>query len=227
MSKTTTTLIEILETTAFDYGFDKVFSKETNQILKGDEDVALQVQIVQYSPFIQNLSNREIFGGYFLKSQGANKKFKQMFINRFLQYEIAFQTVDLFRNNCAAMLAQNDQYISSIYENFEKYASGYNDTNTTKNENENDVDNNIRKVNSAVISTPQDNPLVDLNNDIVDYADGSSRANEKTSNNKDINKNANEQTTSTNFNPDVLQKLDNLYSDKLNEFENALFLKIF
>lgn len=224
--KTTTTLEELIRTQAANNDFDDIFSKERNQIILGGDVDSLLQQVAQYTPFIKKLTDIYIFGYYKLLSDGADKYFKQMFLNRFLNFEIGFQTVDLFRNKVSSLLAINDQYLSLLYDNFFKYGKGYSTSKTNQTSSTTSNQKTHNRDRNAHVDLPQDNINLDLENNLVSYAndtnfDNSSSETTNTSNNKNDSISEAER-----YDASVLEKLNNLYNQKLDEFENALFLKV-
>lgn len=224
--KTTTTLEEIIRTQAKQNDFDDLFSKERNQIILGGDVDSLLQQVAQYTPFIKKLTDIYIFGYYKLASQGADKLFKHMFLNKFLNYEIAYQTVDIFRNKVVGMLSMNDQYLSMVYDNFINYGRGYGTSKTDQQTSSTADQKSKNRDRNASVDLPQDNTNLDLENDLVSYANNTFYDNNSGETNNNASSKSNSNSETQHFDPSVIEKLNNLYTRKLDEFEKKLFMKV-
>lgn len=212
--KTTTTIFEILQSEYVANGFDEFYNAETNQLIEyGGKDAFIN-KIYQNDKDVNKLANRYIFGEYNLQSPGCDASFKRMFMLRFLNREIAFQTVDMFRNKLIGLLVANDQYLSLTYDHFEDmFASGNSSDNTQTSQSQYDDRN-------ADVDLPQNNTELSLDDAVVKYAS-------TTHYDRNRNKTSGENKTSqVGYNANVLQLLNNVYTNKLDEFDQKLFLQI-
>lgn len=214
--KVTTTIYEIIQSEYWASGNDEFFNKDTNQLITQGDKNALINKIYKFDKDgdVYKICERYLFGEFDLTSPQADYYFKRMLITRFLNREIAFQTVDLFRNRMVSMLMANDQYLSNIYDNFYNiFSGGSSGTNSASG-------SNVYKDRSADATLPQDKTGVDLNDDTVPYADTTHYDNNK----QDTTQNGRHDSVA--FSASVLAQLDNIYNKKLNEFDAELFLQV-
>ena len=210
--KTTTTLLDLITAQASIDGYDAFFNPETNQLRENGD--SLLTQIAEYTPFIQNVTNKVIFSGFNLSDKSTDNFFKQVFLNRFVNREIKFQTVDLFRSKLVNLMLTNNQWFCDTFKNFDDMFNG------VSRSSQNAGQDQSGESRTAMSTLPQDNTELSLDDDNVAYAD-----------NTDYNKNKNHQTShqsNNSFvaNPSVVKQLDNVFNKKLDEFDRQLFLQI-
>lgn len=210
--KTTTTLLEIIQAKAKTEGYNAFFNQDTNQLrTMGD---SLLTEVAQYTPFIRTITNSEIFSNFALSDQDADKFFKQIFLNRFINREIKYQTLDLFRNKLVNLMLTNNQWICDVF----KY---YNDMfNGVQHASQNSQQNSNNEARTADSTLPQDNTKLNLNDSEVPFADSTNYQHGET------NVQAHQASNSSSNSPSVIDQLDNVYNRKLDEFDGALFLQI-
>lgn len=211
--KTTTTILEILQAKAARSGYN-AFIADDGTFRLADDGTSIISQIAQYSDFIKDISSYEIFGGFVFKDKNVDIFVKRLFLSRFLNREIKFQTIDLFRNKLVFLLAENEQWFTNVYNKFEKMFDGENNSNSS------DDEHSLNEGRGANSTLPQDNTQLDLSSDIVEYADDTQYNRGKTDTTK------NSASTSTSASTGVIQALDNVYLKKFKEFESALFLGV-
>lgn len=210
--KTTTTLLEVITSEAKKEGYDAFFNKETWQLKEmGD---SLLTQIAQYTPFIRELTNKAIFGGAYLSDQNADKFFKQVFLNRFINREIKYQTIDLFRNKLVNLMYTNNQWFCETYKYFNDMFNGVGHASTNEGQNQQDENR------TANATLPQDQTALSLDDENVPYADETNYGRSKS------NIARHQESNTSSNNPSVVQQLDNVYNRKLDEFDAGLFLQI-
>lgn len=211
---TTTSLLRILKAKAYRSGHDDIFDKKANQIIRQGGDNALIIQLAKYTDFADTLVTSELFAGERLKVVEADKYFKKIFVNKFINREIKYQTLDLFRNQLISLYFSNEDYICYLYENYKNLMENKTTTNS------NSTNNRTNNSRSAHSDLPQDNTGLDLNNDVVDYANYTdySKTREKGDGTND--------SVQTRPSVENLEKLNLLWSKKLEEFDKKLFLAI-
>lgn len=117
---------------------------------------SLLTEVAQYTPFIRTITNSEIFSNFALSDQDADKFFKQIFLNRFINREIKYQTLDLFRNKLVNLMLTNNQWICDVF----KY---YNDMfNGVQHASQNSQQNSNNEARTADSTLPQDNTQLNL-----------------------------------------------------------------
>lgn len=210
--KTTTTLLEIIQSKAKREGYNAFFNKDTWQLrTQGD---SLLTEVAQYSDFIRTITNEEIFAGFSLSDQNADKFFKRMFLNRFINREIKYQTLDLFRNQLVSLMASNNQWFCDVFKYYDDMFNGVNRGSQNSGQNKRD------ETRTANATLPQDNTKLDLDSNIVPYADSTDYSHGK----EGIE--AHSSSNSSSNSPSVITQLNNVYTKKLDEFDAKLFLQI-
>lgn len=179
-------------------------------------------QVAQYTPMVQAIVNQTIFGKFHFSNQDFDTFFKKAFMNRFLDREISPQVLDVWRQRLVSLCIVNDQYLSNIYEHFADMFSNHG-----LNHSETDTTNSkvgTRNNRSAHRSLPQDTAELSLDDDIVQYPDYTDY--DKSRDNDDTTGKSVTDSTSDHFSPEVLEKLNNVYEKKLDEFDRKLFIQI-
>ena len=214
--KTTTTINEVITSELINNGLNEFINivNGRKKITMNDDKFTFIRKIAQYDTDVQKVVNRTLFMNYKFTDEKTDKFFKHAFITRFLDRQIANQTIDLFANHLVSFCILNESYIQNLVNNFDKYLKADANTDTTSESKSNDGNN------SASISLPQDNVNLDLGSNTADYADTNDiyRAY-----NNATNKSNNHSTT---YNADVLDKLNEQWDNIMYRFDKKLFLQI-
>lgn len=235
--KTTTTIDDLIRTGAKRQGYD-AFIDENGLIRTGSTRSNIMKQISDYTVFIKKVTDPEIFDNFCFENSSVDAFFKRAFLTRFESREIAFQTVDVFRNKLVSKMIINEQWLTEIYQHFDDIFNGLSTASQdatahslTETNNTTDTTTNHRDRN-ANVTLPQDNTNLSLENDFVDYADRTYFDNNRTiqnivSHGTSETNSENHQNSVNNANKiEVIQALNNVYENKLREFDRALFLQI-
>lgn len=235
--KTTTTIEDIIRSSAKRSGYN-VFIDENGLFRLNGARTNLIQQINDYTDFIKNITDKEIFGFYAFQNKDVDKFFKRAFLLRFINREIAFQTIDIFRPKLISKMIINEQWLTEVYVHFDDIFNGLdtgsqNSTNHSITETSQETNQHTTgRDRNAKVTLPQDNTNLDLENNLVDYADETNFDNSKQDVNtvsqgtSETNAQAHQQQQSNSSKIEVLQALNNLYEEKLKEFDKALFLQI-
>lgn len=212
--KTTTTILDIINAKAHREGYNEFFDRERFQLRKTDDKTNLMYQVACYTDFIRNITNEEIFGEFSLSDQDADCYFKHMFLNKFIDREIKYQTLDVFRNKLVSLMLINNQWICDTYKYFDDMFNGV----TRGSTNTNGTSHSDGRGANATL--PQDQTSLDLNSNEVPFAD-------ETTYNRGDGRTTNHTTTNATVNsPSVIGQMDDVFEKKLNEFDAQLFLQI-
>lgn len=171
--------------------------------------------MAHYTPLISEIVNDTFFGDVESSNAELDNKFKQMFTMRYLNREIAYQTVDLFRNKVASEYLSDMTYLEQVFTNFAGMVSNEQDGQSkTHSTSGSDGVTNSRNANATL---PQDQVDLDLTNDTVKYADTTDYA--KTNTHSQGGDDAQTNTEHTNMTPDNVLKLDQVYTKVLDRYE--------
>lgn len=191
MSKYTTTIYEILAGEAHREGFSDFLAPDGLHVIGYGDDLAFTSKVASYDADVKKWADRVIFGRCALASPGADYFFKKAFVQRFINREIAFQTVDLWRIKLVGEMTRYGQWISNTYDSFDKIYVGEKDGKTTGNLAANhsdastiDFTGNVNSTGKSQTDTnstsrqrdldatlPQNETSLSLDSDDVSYAD--------------------------------------------------------
>lgn len=205
MSKYTTTISEIVHSEMKRNGYSDFIRKDHTLKSFTDNEI-LEYMILKYDDdTLLSVINRNIFGGFSFSNNEIDVFFKKLFINKFWDREIKFQTLDLFRSKLLTQLLINKSWIENTYTYYTDiyFKKGTSDsdsktnshsetnsntdstnnsvTNTTSHSVTNTENNDLGRNRSATESLPQDQTSINVNDDNLQYPD--SRDFTNTSNN--------------------------------------------
>lgn len=208
--KITTTLEEYIKTELVRKCYDEFFDVTTDQIRTGWE-TSIMGKIVMYDPDVQVIVNGDLFSGLSLDDPTADLRFKKGFINKFLDYEIGAQTIDLWRSKMVYEFLTQRDYINTLFTKYNEFLTGGTDNTGTS-----EVDSESRN-NSALATLPQDNVQLDLDAETMAFADSNGLARAKGS--------ATSTTTNkgTKFDPNAL----NLMIDQMEKLYKRMAKRLF
>lgn len=209
---TTTTLFQMIQTELIKRGHDEFFND--NQLTFFNKEYAFIQKVMNYDNDIQDVVNEMFFIGTHLNNPESDKLFKRTFINKFLNRQIKFQTVEGFSSQVIYTLLSNFDYINKLYDELDDYLNGK-QTNET-NENTTEIDDNRQ----ATSTLPQDKVNINVDNTLLDYAD------ENTINRHKNEKTGGSDSESFDYNIDDLLKTNRLLDDVFIEFDKNCFLQV-
>ena len=214
--KTTASLMDIIQSELINKGLNEFVNKVdgVTQITRNDDQFTFIRKVAQYDEDVQAVVDRTFFMNFKFKNDTTDLFFKRSFVTRFLDRQIANQTVDLFANHLVSFSILNEAFIDNLVMNFEKYLNGDSSTDTKNTTNEKDGHND------ANITLPQDNVSLDLTKNTADYADTNDiyRAFADTV--------ATGNNHSNGYNSDVLDKMAEQWDNLMYRFDKKLFLQI-
>lgn len=211
MSRTTTTLLEILISELTHDGHNEFFNN--NQLTFFNDKFSYMKKAMMYDADVEKIVNEKFFMGLSLSI--CDKEFKRMFLNRFLNREITTQTMEMFATQVSYNFMAERRYLESLYTNFDKFVTN---EHVSQGNNKNDSEHNNR---NAYQDLPQDEVNIDLNDDTFNFASNNAISKDKTVSTQD---NLN---TSQDYNIDNLLKLNELLNKVLDVFDKNCFLQVF
>lgn len=254
MSKYTTTIYEILASEGYKHGFNDFIAPDGFHLMNYGDNAAFINKVNAYDKDIQSWANAALFAGNALASAGADAFFKKEFVTRFINREIKYQTLDLWRIKLTAEMVRYDQWLSSTYDNFYKVYTNEKDGKTTGNLLANQVNtSNTDFTGNATTDTdsqtrhrdldatlPQNETSLSLDSNDVPYADSRKDSKDKsnthsvtdTKNVTDTtaNQDTKQDTTGTsldiNFDIETVNKIYKVYTPVFNELDRKLFLQV-
>lgn len=212
MSKYTVTMHDYLTSEFQNMGYNEFLETDANgaNIIKGFGNGFIHNQI-DYDDTTKFIVDSKIFHGFTFTNQDADVNFKKAFINRFMNREIKFQTIDIFASRLVSLCIENDVFISTYFSSdINKYLN---------NQSESNGSNNSTSDSRNLISTlPQSEINLDIDDDVLTYGD---------SNNISKNKNSgSNQSQNKSYNLNNLNEIFKMKDIMLNEFDKKLFMQI-
>lgn len=210
--KTTTTLLEIYQSELIYRGFNEFHSK--NQLTFFSNEHAFIQKIMMYDDDVKKITNEVFFKNVILKNVDSDDIFKQTFLNRFLNRQIGFQTMEGFISQVVYTTLANYDYISTLFDNLYDYVDG---------KKESETDNTlIDKSDNRYLESelPQREVNLNVDNTVLDYGDRNTISRNKQ------DRTGNEKSVATDLNIDNLIKSNNLIDELFDKFDSKCFLQI-
>lgn len=211
MSKYTTTIYEILASEGYKHGFNDFIAPDGIHLITYGDNLAFINKVNAFDSDIQNWANNALFAGNRLTSAGADYFFKKEFVSLFINREIKYQTLDLWRIKLTAEMTKYDQWLSNTYDSFYKIYTNEQDgkttgnllanqvntsntdftgkvtsnshTETTSNTNSNTDTSNTTRHRDLDATLPQNETSLNLDSDNVSYADSRKDSKDKSAGN--------------------------------------------
>lgn len=162
MAKFTTTLMDYLQSELIHYGHNEFINDR--HLSFNNPKYAFIKKINNYDEDVQEVVNDKIFIGFSFNGD-AELGFKKAFILKFLNREIAMQTMDIFSVNLVSLCIQNQNYIENIFNNLQDFVVGGTNARHTD---DSTMQNDLRDLHSTL---PQDNINLNVDDTILNYGD--------------------------------------------------------
>ena len=261
MSKHTTTLMEIIQSELQNNGFNEFVNN--GKLTFNNQDYAFIQKVLRFDDDVKKIVDNTFFKGFKFNDERIDRYFKEAFTTRFLNREIARQTVEAFASLVLYECIIREDYIYTVFgSELYKYLENHVDFNVDEIENqiseENTDDVSNEKYNSntssngksvsddreATSSLPQSEMNMNVDNDVLTFADDNTITKNKTTNEDEADTNSERDTTGntktngtqdTTGNQKSLQKtylmenLEKLYTSReriFNDFDKKCFLHI-
>lgn len=220
MSKYTTTLNRFIKSEFQHMGISEIQNQVNGiNVIGVDRDNAFLHKMINYDEDTQNVVNKFIFHGYSLENPQADLNFKKSFTTFFLNRELKYQTIDIFSSSLVSLMIQNEKYLNIIFsDDVEEYL-------LNKNESENDTENestSSSEYRQLTSTLPQNEINLDVDNDVLSYGDNNNISKTKDTNNGNNISSQNSTIKSI----DNLNKLYDLRTKAIKDFDKKLFLQI-
>ena len=196
MVKHTTTLLEYISSELQKKGKNEFFNDD--QLTFFSHNHSFIRKCMHYDEDVEKIMNDKIFNGFKLIDLNVDRGIKRAFLNRFLNREIGFQTIEMFSSEITYMFIVREGHLNTFAESFHDFVTGGATTES--------------KDRSAHNSLPQDSVNVNINDDTLVTADYN-----------DVSNN-----TSFTKRYDITQflKTDKMLHNLFNEIEERCFLNV-
>lgn len=226
----------IMTVTLFDYLSSELEKSGHDEFKTCDELTGFNpkksnmTRLIIYDELVQKVCNDTLFYGFELENKDHDTEFKKNIVARFLNREIKFQTVDIFRAMLLAKLYSYKRKLDTFYNDYEKILTSQGNTHGTSeaigtSDSASESTGNSR---SALSTTPQNEINLDLEKPYMNYADNNNiNLNKTDSNTKNNTKNDNEsKNQSNNYNVDVFYKLNECINDLMIDIDRTCFSQV-
>lgn len=168
MSYYTVTMYEYLISELHKLKISEYEDYKEDKIVFNDFKSSYVNKIMLYDSDVAKIMNDQIFLGFKLSNSSHDQDFKKMFLNRFMDNEINWQTTSKFSSKLRGLCFTYQLQINAFYENFDKYISGL----STSESKDNSLSD--RQNRQAYAKLPQDILNLDVKNNIMHTADDNS-----------------------------------------------------
>lgn len=205
MSRYTTTLNEILKAELHKKGFNEFVNE--GKLTFNDPNFQFIQKILYYDDDVKSIVTQTFFKGFRFHDERVDNYFKEAFVSRFLDREINRQTVEGFATQVLHTTITHEDYIYTVFnsETMDKYIQqhiySFNEENgkLTENETQNQITNEKYKEDNsekhsdkghrdgasdtehreANTTLPQSEINLDVNNDVLNFADDNTISKDK------------------------------------------------
>ena len=261
MSKHTTTLMEIIQSELQRNGHNEFYN--FGQLSFNNDDYAFIQKVLHFDDDVKKIVDDKIFKGFRFNDERIDRYFKEAFTTRFLDREIGRQTVEAFASLVLYETIIREDYIFTVFGNeLYKYLENHVDFNSDEIENQISEENQDNTSNEtydentvskgtsvsddreATITLPQSEMNINVDNDVLTFADDNTITKNKTTTTDDEGTTGQRDTTGntktngkqdTTGNQKSLQKtylmenLEKLYTIRerlFNDYDKKCFLHI-
>lgn len=210
--KVTATLYDFIESELIKQGNNEFVSD--GELVLFDDEFSFMKRMMKYDDTVSDIVDERFFIGQKLQDEEADKKFKQGFLNRFLDRQINRQTLEAFATQVVYVFISNEDYLNRLYSDLDQYLLNK-QVNTQDDSSTNTTDNR-----SAFAELPQNNVQLDVDSTKMDYANDNT-----ISRNKQTNK-QNSSSESSQYRLDDLLKINGLIELIYDKFDEKCFLQI-
>jgi len=237
VSKYTTTLMEIIQGELQRQGLNEMINDGNLTI--NDPSFAFIQKVLHFDDDVKSIVDNIIFKSFRFNDERIDRYFKEAFTLRFLDREIGRQTVEAFASLVLYETIIREDYIYTVFGNeLYKYLENHVDFNSDEIQNqisEQNTSSNGKSVSDdreATSSLPQSEMNMNVDDDVLTFADDNTITKNKTTNEDETDSNSQRDTTG---NQKSLQKtylmenLEKLYTIRerlLNDYDKKCFLHI-
>ena len=209
--KITTTPYSMIKSELINSGFNEFSSK--HQLTFFEDDFQFIKKMMRYDEDVEKIVNDKFFQGIALENKDSDIRFKQAFLNRFLNRQISRQSLEAFSAQIVFTFLANEKYINFLYDEIEGYLKGQN---TQKNTGDTTSLNDNRYLQSEL---PQTEVNLNVDDTVLDY--GNTNTISRT---RDI-KTDDTQSESEHLDLGNLEKFNGMIEEVFNKFDKNCFLQ--
>lgn len=220
MSKTTTTIYEIIKSEWINNGNNEFVND--GRLTFYNRDFNVTSKIINFDKDIEEIVSHMFFYNAKLNTTSSDKLFKKAWLQRFMDREIMYQTVERFSAQNVYVFQTYETFLNKYYDDLDKYLHGeFESDSKGKDTGKGDEKSDTRFLESSL---PQNEINLNVDNTELAYGDTNNLTRQKS---QSSNESSNENNTKTNQrNLDDLLKITNLLEPIYNEFDSQCFLQV-
>lgn len=166
---------------------------------------------MRLEPDVKEIVTRMFFNGFEFENHDLDFWFKRIFVNRYYNRQIDFQTVETFASHVVSHTLMIEKELTFLYENFEKMAKAHSDSTNTQNT------GRMAQARDANATLPQDQLNLSFDNMEMRSADDNQIHKSKE------DSNSNSQTQTDNFDPAIFKQLQHLFDFYLTAYDQYFY----
>lgn len=211
MGKYTVTMFEYFKSEFQHMGLSEISSVKNGVNIIDPHGLGFINRMIAYDNETQLIMDNKLYHGAKFTNVEADINFKKAFLNRFLNREIKFQTIEVFSGKLISMSLEQDLLISKYFSSdLEKYLDS-----TSESNNNNDSVSDNRNI---VSTLPQSEINLSLEDPDLTYADNNTISKQKNT--------SNGTSSNSNYSLSNLNELYKMRNMILDDFDTKLFLQI-
>lgn len=184
-----------------------------NQLTFGEDEFAFIKKAMNYDSDVDKIVTLKFFINFSFKNKALDTMFKRAFVNKFLNRQFMYQTIEAWASQIVSYLLMHEQEMTALYENFDKMLANTSNTTTKANQSGTTDNRNLRS------TLPQDNVNLNVDNTVLDYGDENNISRNKSVSNNDSTQ------TGTKFSPETFKQLQGIYEKYLKDLDRIAFLQ--
>lgn len=214
--KTTTTLYEIIRSEWLNKGNNEFVNN--GRLTFYDRDYNIMDKIIVFDKDVEEIVNHMFFRNVSLDSPSSDKLFKRTWLERFMEREIMYQTVETFASKNVYTFLTYQTFLNKYYDELDMYLNGEYE-NFTQGTTDNITQSDTRFLSSSL---PQNEINLNVDNTELAYGDTNNLTRQK----NDSNNISNTDNKGKNLNLDNLLKIHNLLEPIYDQFDSKCFLQV-
>lgn len=237
VSKYTTTLMEIIQGELQRQGLNEMINDGNLTI--NDPSFAFIQKVLHFDDDVKDIVDNIIFKSFRFNDERIDRYFKEAFTLRFLDREIGRQTVEAFASLVLYETIIREDYIFTVFgDELYKYLENHVDFNSDEIQNQISEENkssngkSVSDDREATSSLPQSEMNMNVDNDVLTFADDNTITKNKTTNEDETDSNSqrditgNQKSLQKTYLMENLEKLYTIRERLLNDYDKKCFLHI-
>lgn len=209
--KTTTTLMEIMQSELINGGFNEFYNESLHTFFFDKYSFIKKIMACDDDTY--PIITKKFFNNYSF-DESFDREFKRTFINSFINRQPQKQTLEMFASDVVSLSLQLETYITQVYKNIDNYLQGL------SNSSNNNSGSSLRDSRALNSDLPQDNINLNVDDTVLNYGNQNIITRDKES------RDSKGTTQSTRYSIDDIDKLYDMKMKIFREYDRKCFLQI-